>query len=90
MSADDHDHGHDDHAEATGIRGVVLGLFRPLSHDTVDTVAGALSGTDEGMRALKISLVVLAVTASVQLVIVAVSGSVALLADSIHNVSPTR
>ena len=37
------------------------------------------------MSALKRSLVVLALTASVQLIIVAVSGSVALLADSIHN-----
>jgi cation diffusion facilitator family transporter len=45
----------------------------------------ALQASREGMRALKISLAILALTASVQVVIVAVSGSVALLADSIHN-----
>ena len=38
-------------------------------------------------RALKISLVGLAVTAAFQMVIVAISGSVALLADTIHNFS---
>ena len=45
----------------------------------------ALQTSREGMRALKISLAVLTLTASVQVVIVAVSGSVALLADTIHN-----
>jgi cation diffusion facilitator family transporter len=37
------------------------------------------------MRALKISLVGLAVTAALQVVVVLVSGSVALLADTVHN-----
>jgi cation diffusion facilitator family transporter len=45
----------------------------------------ALQTSREGLRALKISLAILALTASVQVVIVAISGSVALLADSIHN-----
>jgi cation diffusion facilitator family transporter len=39
------------------------------------------------MRALKVSLLGLAVTAGFQVVIVAISGSVALLADTIHNFS---
>ena len=39
------------------------------------------------MRAVAISLVILAVTAVIQIGIVAVSGSVALLADTIHNFS---
>src|SRR4029079_15248061 len=43
--------------------------------------------SSEGIRAVRISLVILGLTAAVQLVIVAVSGSVALLADSVHNVS---
>ena len=45
----------------------------------------ALEASDEGPRALKISLAVLAVTASLQLAVVLVSGSVALLSDTIHN-----
>lgn len=43
--------------------------------------------SSEGIRAVKISLVVLGLTAAIQLLIVAVSGSVALLADTVHNVS---
>ena len=43
--------------------------------------------TEEGIRALKISLAVLLATALFQAVIVALSGSVALLADTIHNFS---
>ncbi|MFD0663162.1 cation diffusion facilitator family transporter [Thermocatellispora tengchongensis] len=45
----------------------------------------ALEASGQGIRALKISLVGLGVTALLQLVIVAVSGSVALLADTVHN-----
>jgi cation diffusion facilitator family transporter len=47
--------------------------------DTDDSAAG--------IRAVKISLVVLGLTALSQIAIVAVSGSVALLADTIHNFS---
>lgn len=43
--------------------------------------------TEEGIRALKISLAALLATALFQAVIVAFSGSVALLADTIHNFS---
>lgn len=43
--------------------------------------------TEEGIRALKISLAVLLLTAVFQAGIVALSGSVALLADTIHNFS---
>jgi divalent metal cation (Fe/Co/Zn/Cd) transporter len=39
----------------------------------------------EGVRAIKVSLLGLAVTALLQLVIVAFSGSVALLSDTLHN-----
>ncbi len=44
-----------------------------------------MESSDRGIRALKISLVGLGVTAILQLVIVLFSGSVALLADTIHN-----
>ena len=60
-------------------------IFAPHSHDTGESIAAALESTDEGMRALKLSLAGLAATAAMQLVVVAVSGSVALLSDTIHN-----
>lgn len=45
----------------------------------------ALESSEEGIRALKASLVLLMLTALFQAAIVAFSGSVALLADTIHN-----
>jgi cation diffusion facilitator family transporter len=47
----------------------------------------ALAGSARGIRAVKVSLVALSLTAAIQAVIVALSGSVALLADTIHNVT---
>lgn len=55
------------------------------SHDSTDSVDDALESSTVGIRALKISLVALMVTALFQVVIVFISGSVALLADTIHN-----
>ena len=85
----DHEHGHDhhDHEHAGGVHGWVTGLFRPHSHDAADSVDSALESSAQGIRAVKISLVALAVTAALQMLVVAVSGSVALLADTIHNFS---
>jgi cation diffusion facilitator family transporter len=57
------------------------------SHDHIDRVDDALRDSAAGIRAVKISLMVLGVTAITQLVIVMVSGSVALLADTVHNFS---
>jgi cation diffusion facilitator family transporter len=57
------------------------------SHDHTDRVDDALRDSVAGIRAVKISLVVLGVTAAAQLAIVAVSGSVALFADTVHNFS---
>lgn len=84
-----HDHGHDDHGHdyPGGVRGWIASVFSPHSHDAADSVDAALEGSAEGIRAVKISLVLLAVTAVLQLAVVAVSGSVALLADTIHNFS---
>jgi cation diffusion facilitator family transporter len=48
-------------------------------------VDAALEDSDEGPRALKLSVAVLAATAALQLVVVVITGSVALLADTIHN-----
>lgn len=62
-------------------------VFAPHSHDHTDSVDDALESSAQGIRAVKISLLALGVTALFQLVIVAVSGSVALAADTIHNFS---
>src|SRR5215211_5436105 len=82
----DHDgHDHGEHRHATGLKGFLLSVFRPHSHDAADSVDSALESSAEGIRALKISLVALGLTAMAQLVVVILSGSVALLADTIHN-----
>ena len=65
----------------------MLSIVKPHSHDAADSVDSALESSAEGIRALKISLLVLLATALAQLAIVVVTGSVALLADTIHNFS---
>lgn len=57
------------------------------SHDHTHRVDDAMRDSAAGIRAVKVSLGVLGLTAAAQLVIVVVSGSVALLADTVHNVS---
>ena len=57
----------------------------PHSHDHSDRVDDALESSEVGIRAVKISLVALGITAIAQLVIVFFSGSVALAADTVHN-----
>ena len=59
----------------------------PHSHDAADSVDNALESSAIGIRAVKISLVALGITAIAQAVIVVLSGSVALAADTIHNFS---
>lgn len=84
-----HEHFHDEHAHThpSGVRGLLHGLFVPHSHDASDSIDDELEASAAGIRALKTSLVVLAVTALLQAVVYAASGSVALLADTIHNFS---
>lgn len=57
-------------------------IFAPHSHDAADDT---LESTAAGIRTVKISLLVLGLTALIQIVIVVMSGSVALAADTIHN-----
>jgi cation diffusion facilitator family transporter len=78
---DDHEHDHD----RSGVHEFVASIFRPHSHDAADSIDAALEASRDGMRALKVSFAVLAITAVVQVMIVAASGSVALLSDTIHN-----
>jgi cation diffusion facilitator family transporter len=80
-----HDH---DHAHGGGRMGSALReVFAPHSHDVSDSIDGALESSAAGIRAVKISLLILTVTALGQVVVVVLSGSVALLADTIHNFS---
>jgi cation diffusion facilitator family transporter len=76
----DHDHPH-------GLHGAIKEIFAPHSHDSADSVDSALESSAAGIRAVKISLLVLGVTAIAQIAIVSVSGSIALAADTIHNFS---
>ncbi len=80
----DHDHQHE---HPKGVRGVVMQIFAPHSHDATDSVDNALESSAIGIRAVRISLIALAITAAIQVVIVLWSGSVALAADTIHNFS---
>lgn len=85
-----HDHGdphHGDHDHHRGLRGVLHELFVPHSHDPADAIDDAMEANAAGIRALKISLVILLATTVLQAVVVAFSGSVALLADTVHNLS---
>lgn len=79
-----HEHGHD---HPGGLKGFLFELFVSHSHDAADSVDEAMESSVKGIRALKISLAVLAVTSLLQLVVFLFSGSVALLADTIHNFS---
>lgn len=82
----DHGDGHE-HTHPRGVRGFFQHLFVPHAHDAADSIDDAIEASTQGIRAVKISLVLMLVTAVVQAVIVAYSGSVALLADTIHNFS---
>ena len=93
----DHDHdyerGHDDHqghehgqAHAHGgLWSELRHALAPHSHDAADSVDDALVASNEGVRAVQLSLIGLGVTAALQLVVALASGSVAVLADTIHN-----
>lgn len=83
---DHHDHDHD-HLHGESIWARLRHALTPHSHDAADKVDAAVTSSDRGIRAVKISLIALIITAAAQLIIVAISGSVALLADTIHNFS---
>lgn len=62
-----------------------MGHSHDHSHDHADKVDDALRDSAAGIRAVKISLVLLGLTAIAQIAVVAASGSVALAADTVHN-----
>lgn len=77
-------HGDHNHDHGSGILGWLRGTFAH-SHDASDKVDSVMESSAKGIRALKISLVGLGITALLQVLVVFYSGSVALLADTIHN-----
>ena len=88
MNGHGHSHGHGHgHGHSGGVRGAIREIFAPHSHDSADSVDDALEASEIGIRAVKISLVVLGATALAQVIVVALSGSVALAADTVHNFS---
>jgi cation diffusion facilitator family transporter len=83
-----HSHpGEHSHQHPTGIKGIFYSLLVPHSHDATDSIDSALESNARGIRAVKISLVILLLATALQLAVVLLSGSVALLADTIHNFS---
>jgi cation diffusion facilitator family transporter len=83
-----HDHPHDHaHDHPRGPLARVRELFAPHSHDAATQVDAALESSERGIRALRISLVALGVTAALQGAVVVFTGSVALLGDTLHNVA---
>ena len=82
---DNHGHPHDPHTDDGGFVTKLRSLLRAHHHDHLESVDRALEASAEGIRAVKISLLGLLVTAAMQIAVVAVSGSVALLSDTLHN-----
>lgn len=80
QEAHHHEHPHDDHDHAPDAHR--HHERHGHSHGIVDP---AIATSEQGLRAVKWSFLLLFATALVQLAIVFLSGSVALLADTIHN-----
>jgi len=78
----------DDHNHAEPPDGIADRLRRAVSHSHDHTEASPLADTGaEGVRASKISLLGLGITAALQAVLVVFTGSVALLSDTLHNLT---
>ncbi len=82
-------HDHDaEHACQSGLGGIIAQLFGLHRHSHASALLDTTLTTNErGIRAVKLSLAVLMLTALFQVVVVLFTGSVALLADTIHNFS---
>ncbi|MEN8235392.1 MAG: cation diffusion facilitator family transporter [Actinomycetota bacterium] len=64
-----------------------LGHVVGHDHDHGESAGSLIDSGAEGIRATKISLIGLGITAAIQAVIVLFSGSVALLSDTLHNLA---
>jgi cation diffusion facilitator family transporter len=78
------EHGHDHPPSRFGWLSQLLPFFHGHDHSG-PSLDDALEGSDKGIHAVKISLVLLGITAAFQVAVVIASGSVALLADTNHN-----
>ncbi len=85
LVAGNHPHPHKHRRHGRGALAKLRSLLPTHHHGNVERVDRVLEASAEGIRAVKISLLALAVTAVLQLVVVVVSGSVALLSDTLHN-----
>jgi cation diffusion facilitator family transporter len=82
--ANGHDHQQEEHHGSDPLA-ALRDLLRPHSHDSAAKIDAALESDARGVRALKITLIALLLTASPQLIVVIASGSVGLLSDTLHN-----
>lgn len=81
-----HDHGeHHDHG--SGFLQRLRHALTPHGHGVTDKLDNALESSRLGIRAVKVSLVVLFATCVAQVFVVVASGSVALLSDTVHNLT---
>ena len=74
----------DAHTHRRGLVGLVMSVVLPHDHGA-HSGERVLESTSDGIRAVALSLGILATTAAVELVVAVLSHSVALLADTIHN-----
>ncbi len=74
----------DGHRHRRGLTGLVASVVLPHDHGA-HSGERVLESTSAGIRAVGLSLGILAVTAVLQLIVALLSHSVALLADTIHN-----
>lgn len=87
MSDLDHDHDHE-HASDGWLSRIGHRVGHVAAHDHDHTPVSAILDTGAaGIRATKLSLVALGLTALIQAAIVVISGSVALLSDTLHNLT---
>jgi divalent metal cation (Fe/Co/Zn/Cd) transporter len=66
-------------------RGLARHLLIPHRHDVAMPIDASLEASERGIRAVKLSMLGLFLTATAQLVVALVSGLVALLNDTVHN-----
>ncbi len=81
------DHAGHDHAHPSSVGGWIKSLYMPHTHDAQGSLDTELTASAAGMRVLWVSLLVLGLTAAVELGVTSLSGSVALLGDAVHNVA---
>ncbi len=84
MNGDGH---HSRHTSGTWLTRLGHRFAHLLAHDHAPTTSAILDTGSVGIRATKVSLAGLGLTALVQAIIVVFSGSVALLSDTLHNLT---